>query len=133
MLERPKPRMGPYERPFWDYVQQGQLRLQTCAACSHTWYPPGPVCPRCLSDHFEWKEMCGRGRVVSWAVFHRQYLPQIPTPYIVASVALDEGPLLIANIDVAKEALKLDFPVRVTFEDVAAADGNWRIYQWTPA
>ena len=78
--------------------------------------------------------MSGRGRIVAWTVFHRQYFPDIPTPYLVVSVALDEGPLMIGNvIGLAPEDLRLDLPVRVDFEIAHGEDGEWLIVQWKPS
>ena len=133
-LQRPRPIMGVYEKPFWNHVQNRELRLQRCAACSHVWFPPGPVCPACLGDDWRFEPMSGRGRVVAWTVFHRAYFKELPAPYAVVSVALDEGPLLIGNLHgVDPAAIRLDLPVRVTFEPVASPDGEWLIFQWEPA
>lgn len=133
VLARPRPIMGVYEKPFWEAVQQRELRLQRCRTCSHVWYPPGPVCPSCLSDDWHWDRMSGRGRVIAWTVFHRQYFRELPVPYLAVSVALEEGPLLIANIlGVEPAAMRLDMAVHVEFEPARSADGDWLIYQWAP-
>jgi uncharacterized protein len=133
-LQRPRPIIGVYEKPFWDRVQERELALQRCARCAHVWFPPGPVCPACLADDWRFERMSGRGRVVAWTVFHRQYFKEIPVPYAVVSVQLDEGPLLVGNLPgVDAQAIRLDMPVSVTFEAVAATDGEWLIYQWQPA
>ena len=133
-LVRPRPIMGLYEKPFWDAVQARELRLQRCEDCSHVWYPPGPVCPQCLSERWQFDRMSGRGRVVAWTVFHRQYFPAIPVPYPVVSVMLDEGPLMIGNpVGIGADGLRLDLPVEATFEEARDADGNaWTIVQWRP-
>jgi uncharacterized OB-fold protein len=94
-LTRPRPMTGIHEQPFWDAVQRRELRLQRCSACSHVWYPPGPVCPQCLSADWKFEQMSGRGRVVAWTVFHRQYFKALPVPYNVASVEL--GPRVISS------------------------------------
>lgn len=133
LLDRPRPSMDLYEKPFWEYVQKRELHLQLCSNCSHLRYPPGPVCPRCQSNAFRWKPVSGQGQVISWTVFHRQYLPQLPVPYIVASVALEEGPLLIANINVSPDRMYLGLPVRLVFEEAEGKEGRWQIYQWAPA
>jgi uncharacterized OB-fold protein len=130
MRERPKPMMGPHDKAFWDYVQQGELRLQGCSACGEMRYPPAPVCARCLSPDYAWKKMSGLGKIVAWTTFHRQYLPQFPVPHTVASVMLDEGPMLIADIDIPSGGLRIDQPTDTVFEDVPSPDGNWRIYRW---
>jgi hypothetical protein len=78
--------------------------------------------------------MSGRGRVIAWTVFHRQYFPELPVPYLVASIALDEGPLMIGNVPgLAPDAARLDLPVEVDFETAVGKDGEWLIVQWRPA
>lgn len=134
MLKRTKPRLGVYEKPFWDHVQKDELRVQKCTACNHFRYPPAAVCPQCLSDDFVWEKVSGHAKVVSWAIFHRKYL-DLPVPYAVVSVMLAEGPMLIGNIEMEHvPSLRIDLPVKVRFEDAEGDDGKpWRIFQWTPA
>jgi uncharacterized OB-fold protein len=64
------------------------------------------VCPDCLSAEFAWEPVSGRGTVVSWATFHRQYLPAYPAPYQVIVVRLDEGPLFVSNMADPAPALR---------------------------
>lgn len=130
---RPRPLAGFYETAFWRFVDARELRLQRCERCGHWRYPPGPACPRCRSDAFAWAATAGRGRVLAWTVFHRQYFPEIPVPYAVASVRLPEGPLMIGNIvNLPIDAIRHDMPVRAAFERVAAPDGPWTLCQWEP-
>jgi uncharacterized OB-fold protein len=131
---RPKPRQGVYEEPFWQYVAQGELRLQQCVRCGHLRYPPAAACPACLSFETRWQALSGSGRVFAWTVFHRQYFPEIPVPYAVLSVQSDEGPLLIGNfVDGDIASLRHGLPVRVVFRDVPSPSGGWKIFQWTAA
>jgi len=76
--------------------------------------------------------MSGKGRVASWCVFHKQYFPQIPAPYIVVMVELEEGPIVPANIiNCQEEELKIGLSVHVVFEDVLWNDGTrGKIFQW---
>ena len=74
-----------------------------------------------------------RGRVVAWTLFHRQYFKELPVPYNVVSVEVEEGPMLIGNLlGVEPHSLRLDLSVHVEFETVAADDGDWLICQWAP-
>ena len=134
-LVRPEPRKNVYEAPFWEHVQRHDLRLQRCAECGAFRYPPGPACPSCLSQEAEWAPLSGRGRLLSWVVFHRQYFPELPVPYLVAAVETAEGPILIANlINLGQQRPRLDLPVRITYETARTAAGErWEIYQWEPA
>ena len=66
--------------------------------------------------------MSGRGKVFSFVTFHRVYHPafQDQVPYVVALIALEEGPRLLSNIvGLAPDEVRCDMPVEVAFEDVA--------------
>lgn len=133
-VQRPARRRGIYEEPFWAALAEHSLRLQRCDECAHVWYPPGPVCPRCLSVSWHWQPMAGRGRIVAWTVFHRQYFPEFPPPYIAASAVLDEGPLIVANVvGIAASDLRIDLPVVLEFVEARLGTEGGCIYQWRPA
>jgi uncharacterized OB-fold protein len=87
-----------YDRPMWESMQRGRLELQSCAACGRFRYPPGPACPHCGSLDYRWKAVAGRGSILSWVVFHRQYFEDHPPPYNAVAVALDEGPIIVSNL-----------------------------------
>ena len=46
---RALPQPTPETKHFWDGTQAGELRLQRCDECSHTYFPPRPFCPKCAS------------------------------------------------------------------------------------
>jgi uncharacterized OB-fold protein len=62
-------------------------------------YPPALNCPECLSEDVAWEEVSGGGTILSWVVFKRGYLPAYPPPYNVIAVRLDEGPVVISNLE----------------------------------
>ena len=124
------PRRGVYEDPFWAYVDAHELRLQQCDDCSAWRYPPAAVCAQCLGARWAWRPLCGRGRVLAWTVFHRQYFPALPTPYAVVSVETAEGPLLMGRL--LEGAPSIGLPVRVDFSSVPSAQGTWTIFDWVP-
>jgi uncharacterized OB-fold protein len=74
------------------------MHLQCCRECATWRYPPGPACQACLSPEYDWKAVSGEGELLSWVVFHKQYLPAYPAPYNVIAVRLDEGPTVISNL-----------------------------------
>lgn len=91
--------LGLYDEPFWRHLKEDKkLHLQCCEECGTYRYPPGPVCHECLSPRSSWKPVSGMGEILSWIVFHRQYLPQYPAPHKVIAVRLDEGPTIISNL-----------------------------------
>lgn len=87
-----------YSEPMWKSLDGGKFIIQSCCNCGVKRYPPAPVCPDCLSNESEWIEPTGRGEIISWVVFHRQYLDAYPIPYNVVAVKLEEGPIIISNL-----------------------------------
>ncbi|MEB2286109.1 MAG: OB-fold domain-containing protein [Myxococcales bacterium] len=103
--------------PFWEECRRGVLAIAACADCGHRFLPPGPCCPRCWSRRLAVQEACGRGRVETFAVYRRTYHPALPAPYVVALIALDEGPRLISNVvGCAAAEVAVGMPVAVRFE-----------------
>jgi uncharacterized OB-fold protein len=98
-VKTPRPVMGLYDKPMWESIDARGMKLQCCAECQTWLYPPAPVCPKCLSCELVWTPISGRGRIVSWVVFHRHYLPAYPPPYNAVAVRLDEGPTMISNLE----------------------------------
>lgn len=109
---------SPYDAPMWDSIARGEMALQRCDDCGRFRYPPGPCCPHCLSLSSRWVPLSGRARVLSWTTFHRKYLPAYPPPTTVVAVVLEEGPIMLSNIDAADTArLVLDLPLVMFYDD----------------
>jgi uncharacterized OB-fold protein len=133
-LIRPAPVIGRYDAPLWEAATRGELRLQRCDACGAARYIPASHCPRCLSGNFQWALMSGRGQVASWCVFHRQYFPEMPPPYCVVLVEIEEGAIVVGNLVEAGAAqLSIGAPVEAVFLPVRWPDGSTaKILQWRP-
>ncbi|MBO0692338.1 MAG: OB-fold domain-containing protein [Acidimicrobiaceae bacterium] len=108
-------------RPFWDGLREGELRLQSCTACGTRRYPESYVCPKCLSPDSTWQATSGRGRLWSWIVMHQRYFPAsaFELPYNVAFVQLEEGPHLMSSLIEIPDGLRIDEPVEAVFVPVA--------------
>ncbi len=120
LVPKPVPRASAESRPFWDGVQERKLLLQHCRSCGNYWFPPSALCRHCLSPQSDWREVSGRGRIYSFVVYHRLYHPAFEQdlPYVVAIVALQEGPRLLSNIaGTPWQEIRCDLPVRVAFGD----------------
>lgn len=130
---RPSPIIGMFDAPMWEYMKKDEFRLQKCAECETFRYIPAAICHHCLSEKFEWALMSGKGKVLSWCVFHRPYFPEFPPPHLVIHVKTDEGPIVVGNLLNGKEEdLYLDAPVKAEFESIKWEDGSsGKIVQWT--
>ncbi len=106
--------------PFWAAAARGELALPRCDGCARfVWYPDGP-CRRCGDGARTWTPVGGRGRLFSWSVVHRAFIPQFAgdVPFVPALVAIDEDPavrLVTRIVDAEPATLAVDMPVRVVF------------------
>jgi len=103
---------------FWEGTRLGELRLQACRDCGHTYFPPRPFCPSCASKKVEVIRASGRGTLHSYVISHLP-APGFEPPYTIAVVKLEEGPKMLTNIvgtPCDPALLRLDHPVEATFE-----------------
>jgi uncharacterized OB-fold protein len=118
----PPPRVvGPGEAPFWAAIDRGALALAHCAcgAC----YAQEQACCACgaSASTLRWKAASGYATLVSHVVFDKAYHPYFAArlPYVVAVVALAEGPQLVTNLvgcdaaELAAGALRAGLPLRL--------------------
>ncbi|SFI49604.1 Zn-ribbon domain-containing OB-fold protein [Nocardioides psychrotolerans] len=118
MSEMPEPGITPVNQPFWTALERGELTFQRCGSCGGAWLPAREECPRCLAAEPGWEVASGRGRIISWVVYHHAAHPGFADrlPYNVAVVELDEGPRLITNILADEGDLGIELPVVVRIE-----------------
>ncbi len=115
------PQPTPETQHYWDGAKRGELLLQTCKSCNHTYFPPRPFCPECGSRDVEVIKASGKGRLYSYIINHMK-APGYEPPFAVAVVELEEGPRIMTNIlecEQTPEALQLDMPLEVTFEKLS--------------
>jgi uncharacterized protein len=109
---------------FFAGAARGELVIPKCDACgAFCWYPE-PECPRCGSEAFTWTPMSGRGRLYSWAVVRRAFLPAFEemVPFVTALVALDEDPevrIVTYVVDCDPEALAAAVALEVVFRPLS--------------
>ena len=122
---RPLPWPNPTTQPFFDAASEGRLDLQRCPRDGFFFYPRSR-CPGCLGDDWTWETVSGRGVVAAVTVDRLGHDPALAAdvPYVVAIVALEEGPRMPARIvecDVDDPgALRVGLPVEACFESIDA-------------
>lgn len=124
MVDLPRPNPSEEGQPFFDYLKEGELRIQRCAACSKFRHPPQPMCSSCGSFDSEWVKVSGKGSVYSYVVTRQAIHPALVdrVPFLTVSVALDEGPHVTSNLlDVDPDDVQIGMPV--TLEIVDKGDG----------
>lgn len=113
------PPLNDVSRPYWTGGAVGQLRIAHCGSCRRYSHPPQAECPEC-GTAVEFVAVSGNGVLFSYTVSHQQFHPDVPSPFAIGLVELDEQPGLriTANIvDCDIDALECGMPLRVRFED----------------
>ncbi len=96
--QRPGRTLGPGHDEFWAWCGKGELRVQGCGACGALSWPVVSACEHCGGPDLHWQRLSGRGRIVSWCSFERDYYNgMLPVPWDAILVELAEGPLFISN------------------------------------
>ena len=128
MPNRPQPHFPePDTKPYWEGVQAGDLRYQTCDACSSVNFYPTAHCQKCGNGKLTWKTSKGEGEVYTFSVVMQNRIPgfQELGAYAVAYVDLDEGPRLLTNVMVDGDPttqVKIGQRVKVDFEKQDSGD-----------
>jgi uncharacterized OB-fold protein len=126
---RPNRMLGPGHDEFWAWCDKGELRLPRCANCDKISWPVVQACEWCAGTQFAWERMSGRGKIVSWCTFERDYYAGLlPVPWETILVELAEGPLFISNpIDLTWRDMRLNMPVKLSFLDCEDQAGAFRL------
>lgn len=83
---------------FWSAAAEGRLLVQRCRVCGHHQLYPRPFCMACDSTDLAWDEAAGLGTVYSCVTVHLSVRDDLPPPYTVGLVEIDEGPRLLARM-----------------------------------
>jgi uncharacterized protein len=127
--KRPDRVRGPGHDDFWAWCGRGELRIQRCARCNRLSWPVVQVCEHCGSGELVWDQVSGRGKIVSWCTFERDYSRGLlPLPWESILVELDEGAMMISNpLGLTWRDLELHMPVKVAFLDCEDASGAFKL------
>jgi len=103
---------------FYKFCAQRRLMGVKCTRCGAVICPPRGICPNCFSEKFEWTELRGNGKLLTYTIIHfppAQF--QALAPYAVGIVELDEGPQLPGMIkNIKLEELKIGMALQIDFE-----------------
>jgi uncharacterized OB-fold protein len=117
----PPKRVVPVEdQAFWDALDSGNFVLARCTCGAY--YARLQACLRCGADAqtLTWVPASGRGAVRTFVVFDKSYHPYFKEriPYVVAVVALEEGPEITMNVvDADVSAIEIGMPVRIIISE----------------
>jgi uncharacterized protein len=122
LIEAEAPRILPplddVNTPFWTGGASGELLISFCTSCNRWVHPPAATCEAC-GGRLAPQPVSGNGQVFTFTVNRHQYHPDVPPPYVIAIVELDEQADLRLPTNIVRcdyESLRCGLPVRVVFE-----------------
>ena len=83
---------------WWDATRDRRLVLQKCRDCGHWQHYPRALCTSCAGTDLGFEPAAGTGIVDTYTEVHRAARPDLPPPYLVARVRLDEGPVILTHL-----------------------------------
>jgi uncharacterized OB-fold protein len=133
--ERPPRVMDPFAQEFWEYADKREFRMQRCDECQKLRWPASAVCDKCLSPEYSWTPISGKGHVLSWIVFHRQYFPEYPALHTAVAVELDEGPIFVCCMPKQFEETELadKMPMELVWEESHDRHGDYNLPVFKPS
>jgi uncharacterized OB-fold protein len=112
----------------WRLKQQRYALVgEICPHCQGKIFPPRDVCPYCGGEAKQQYAFSGRGEVYSYTVMHDAPTGfEENTPYTVALVKLEEGPMVTAQLtDLGEQPVAVGMPVEMVTRRIRS-DGDQR-------
>lgn len=131
------PRRDGVDKPFWDGLADGELRMQCCSKCGHWWWSPVWRCGECGSWDLEWRAIPARGKVFSWVKTYQKFSPSMSelTPFVTLLVELpDAGNRRLFGILVGPEdGLELGASVKGVIQPASKLTHGCAVLRWEMA
>jgi hypothetical protein len=121
---------------FYKFLMQGKLMAGKCLKCGKIHLPPRPLCDNCYGTQFEWVQVSGKGKLLTYTVIHvAPHQFQSLAPYAIGIVELAEGlkiPGMIQSIP--EEQLKIGMTLQVDFSTCSSPQSwpQWPRYCFKP-
>jgi uncharacterized protein len=114
---------------FYKFLTQGKLMAGKCLKCGKIHLPPRPLCDNCYGNQFEWVQVSGKGKLLTYTIIHvapTQF--QNLAPYTIGIVELEGGLKIPGMIQaIPQEQLKIGMTLSVDFSTCSTPQ-NWP--QW---
>jgi uncharacterized OB-fold protein len=117
---------------FYRFCSERKFMGIKCKECGTILIPPRMSCLKCDSSHFDWVNLKGKGKLLTYSIVHIAPTDfQATAPYIVGIVELEEGRKLPGIVKLKEiEDIKIGMDLVVDFEKASTESwvGNTRYY-----
>jgi uncharacterized protein len=99
-VKKPRPTIDSDSKTYWEAAKNNKLMVQYSPETKEYFLYSKQLTSIKNSKNIEWREVSGKGTIYSFTVIHVPAGPAFleDTPYVVASITLDEGARIISNI-----------------------------------
>ncbi len=121
MNNKPVPIATEASAPFWNGLRERKVKMQQCDDCGHWVFYPRGHCSACFSPHLSWKEISGKGTLLTYTLTRVPTMPEFTDemPQKLAVVQFDEGPHVNTTlIGLEPEDIKIGMRVKPVFADI---------------
>ncbi|HLN88816.1 MAG TPA: Zn-ribbon domain-containing OB-fold protein [Candidatus Binatia bacterium] len=121
---------------FYSFLAQQKLMAGKCLKCGKIHLPPRPLCDNCFGQEFQWVNISGKGKLLTYTVIHvapQQF--QNLAPYAVGIVQLENGLKIPGMIQRAtQEQLKIGMALTLDFGTCSTTQQwpQWQRYCFKP-
>ncbi|TSD40417.1 OB-fold domain-containing protein [Rhodococcus sp. KBS0724] len=123
--KRPQPHVIPSTAPYWAAAAEDRLELPRRGGTAWEPYPrPG------TGADYDWAETSTTGTVYTFSIMQFSPYDDLPAPFVVGLVQLDDGPRVMTNIvEIEPNEVTIGMKVEFTFIDL----GDNRLPVFRPA
>lgn len=97
-------------------LARGELMLACCTACGTVLDYSQRVCAACGSPEIGWRKASGKAKLRCVVEISVSHTLELPAPFLIVSVELEEGPHLLAPYDGVMESADGGQPIVAQFE-----------------
>ena len=121
---------------FYQFLKEEKLMAAKCQKCGKIHLPPRPLCDNFFSKEFEWIQISGKGKLLTYTVISvapSQF--QALTPYAVGIVKLENGLKIPGMIQGLKQdQLKIGMELSLDFGTCSSTQAwpQWHRYCFKP-
>jgi acyl dehydratase/uncharacterized OB-fold protein len=117
------PVMTEISRPFWQGLNEGEVRIQQCNQCEGWVFFPRRHCSHCLAHDLEWRPVSGRGTLYSYTLTRSPTLPEFADelPQMLAVVELEQGVRINSTlVGLEEDEIKVGMALKAVLDQVDA-------------
>lgn len=129
---RPSDRDWNLFKPFWEATKQGKLIVQQCTKTKKKVWPPRFVSPYAPEAPLEWVPVGTKGKVYTFNVSYRGFLPYFndKVPYASVIVEIEDGVRMLGNtVGINPTEVKIGMEMEAVFEEV---NDEITLVNWKP-